>query len=72
MSVELTEERDARVLTIQASGKLTADDYHRFVPEMERLIDKHGKSCQYRLRNHLLVEPQPCYANRDTTCQLRK
>lgn len=43
MSIELIEDRDGKVLTIQASGKLTADDYHRFVPETDRLIEQHGK-----------------------------
>lgn len=44
MSVDITEEHDGKVvLTIKASAKLTRDDYSRFVPQMERLIDRHGK-----------------------------
>ncbi|VAX41484.1 hypothetical protein MNBD_PLANCTO02-3171 [hydrothermal vent metagenome] len=43
MTVELTESYDGKVLTIQMSGKLTAEDYEQFVPLTERLIDQHGQ-----------------------------
>lgn len=42
MAVELREE-EGRVLVVKLSGKLTAQDYEHFVPEVERLIRQHGK-----------------------------
>lgn len=33
----------SNVLSIQASGKFSKEDYERFVPEVERLISKVGK-----------------------------
>jgi hypothetical protein len=41
MSVELHE--DGKILVINLTGKLTKDDYQRFIPEIERLIKKHSK-----------------------------
>jgi len=43
MAIDLIEDHDGKVLTIRASGKLTAEDYHQFVPYTEQLINKHGK-----------------------------
>ncbi|HZT80698.1 MAG TPA: STAS/SEC14 domain-containing protein [Gemmataceae bacterium] len=43
MAVELHEEAAGKALTIKLSGKLTREDYARFVPEVERLIRQHGK-----------------------------
>jgi len=43
MPIELKETHDGKVLTVCVSGKLSADDYHHFVPETERLIEQHGK-----------------------------
>jgi len=43
MSVEFTEEYDGKLLTIQVGDKLTVDDYHQFVPAMERLLAKHDQ-----------------------------
>ena len=42
MAVALNEEHDGKVLTINVSGKLTPEDYDRFVPQTERLIQQHG------------------------------
>jgi len=42
-SLGLHEEDDGRILVVLASGKLSRDDYEHFVPEMERLISRHGK-----------------------------
>jgi len=42
MSLQLTEEKDGKVLAVQVSGKLMKTDYERFVPEFERLIAQHG------------------------------
>jgi hypothetical protein len=43
MSVTLQEEAGGKVLVVKLSGKLTKEDYERFVPEVERLVRQHGK-----------------------------
>ena len=43
MSISLREEAGGRVLVIRLGGKFTKLDYERFVPEVERLIRRHGK-----------------------------
>ncbi len=43
MAVELLQDYDGKVLTIQTSGKLTLEDYHQFVPRIEQIINKHGR-----------------------------
>ena len=43
MPIEIYELNDGKQLEIHVSEKLLADDYKRFVPEFERLIEKHGK-----------------------------
>ncbi len=43
MSIQLKEEVGGRILLIKVSDKLTSEDYKQFVPELERLIEKHGK-----------------------------
>ncbi|MFZ5829184.1 MAG: STAS/SEC14 domain-containing protein [Planctomycetota bacterium] len=43
MSVELEQEQDGRILVIRATGKLTKEDYERFVPEFNGLVGRHGK-----------------------------
>jgi hypothetical protein len=43
MAVRLREENEGRVLVIEASGKVTKEDYEHFVPEVDRLIARHGK-----------------------------
>jgi hypothetical protein len=43
MSISLREEAGGKVLVIRLGGKLTSQDYERFVPEVERLIRRHGK-----------------------------
>lgn len=43
MAVELLKQFDGRLLTIQISGKLHAEDYEHFVPRIEEAIKKHGK-----------------------------
>ena len=42
-TLTLTEKQDGKVLEIQLQGKLTREDYEMFVPDIERLIHKHGK-----------------------------
>jgi hypothetical protein len=43
MSVELHEQAGGKILEVALTGKLTKEDYRHFVPEVERLIKKHGK-----------------------------
>lgn len=43
MSVALHHEVDGKLLNVRVSGKLTKEDYQRFVPEFEKLVDRHGK-----------------------------
>ena len=43
MAVTLNEKNGGKVLEVQVSGKLTHDDYNRFVPAFERLVKQHGK-----------------------------
>jgi hypothetical protein len=43
MAVELREEAAGKILAIKLSGKLTREDYEHFLPEVERLIQQHGK-----------------------------
>jgi hypothetical protein len=43
MATILKEPADGNVLEMQISGKLTHEDYHRFVPEFERLVKEKGK-----------------------------
>lgn len=41
--VELSTDSASNVISLHVSGKLTRDDYAFFVPEVEKLIAKHGK-----------------------------
>lgn len=43
MAAEMHEQADGKVLVIKLTGKLTKDDYERFVPQVERAIKEHGK-----------------------------
>jgi hypothetical protein len=43
MSVKLEHVTDSNVFSVELSGKLTKEDYERFVPEFERAIEEHGK-----------------------------
>jgi hypothetical protein len=46
MSVELLEEAPTKaheIIEIQVTGKLTKEDYRRFVPRIEEMIAQHGK-----------------------------
>jgi hypothetical protein len=51
MSVELNQLDGGKTLEIKISGKLLKEDYERFMPELDRLIDQFGKI-------RLLVEMQ--------------
>lgn len=41
--IEIEEKSWENILTMRLSGKLTKQDYTRFVPEIERMIKAHGK-----------------------------
>jgi hypothetical protein len=43
MPVSLHEEAGGKYLTVNLSGKLTAQDYEHFGAEIDRLIKQHGK-----------------------------
>lgn len=43
MPIKLTEMKDGRALDVAISGKLTGEDYERFIPEFERLAKEHGR-----------------------------
>ena len=43
MAVQLLEENEGKILIIHATGTLTREDYAQFVPEVNRLVQKHGK-----------------------------
>jgi hypothetical protein len=42
MAIDVKEQDGGRILEVQVTGRLTRDDYDRFVPEVERLIGRHG------------------------------
>jgi stage II sporulation SpoAA-like protein len=45
MAIELRQEKSTehKIVVVRASGKLSKEDYERFVPELERLIKEQGK-----------------------------
>jgi SpoIIAA-like len=43
MSLKLAESDGGKVMQVQVSGKLSAEDYKQFVPEFERRLQKDGK-----------------------------
>jgi hypothetical protein len=43
MSVQLSQENDGKVLVVHVKDRLTRQDYAHFVPEVDRLIGRHGK-----------------------------
>ena len=43
MSVKLEECKNGKILVVPVTGRLERADYERFVPEVERLIEQHGK-----------------------------
>lgn len=43
MSVLIIETPDTNVLEFHVSGKLAREDYEKVVPQMEQLIERHGR-----------------------------
>ena len=43
MAVELKELNSGKVLELHLTGRLAKEDYETFVPEVERLVEQHGK-----------------------------
>lgn len=42
-AVTLNEINDGKILEVHLTGKLAKEDYPRFLPAVERLVNKHGK-----------------------------
>jgi hypothetical protein len=43
MAIEISKENEKMILKVKVSDKLSKEDYDRFVPEAESLIEKNGK-----------------------------
>ena len=43
MSMQLIEANGGRLLEVRVSGKLAKEDYGHFLPQLERLVQQHGK-----------------------------
>ena len=43
MSIQLMEEQGGKLLDVRVSGKLSKEDYAEFIPELDRLVIRHGK-----------------------------
>jgi len=43
MSVELSKDANRKVVSVHATGRLTKEDYKRFVPEIETMVKEKGK-----------------------------
>ncbi len=43
MSVKIQKKKDGRIVIVSATGKLAADDYRRFVPDVEEAVRRFGK-----------------------------
>ena len=43
MAIQLNEKNATKVLAVRVSGKLSKEDYERFIPEFEKLVKEHGK-----------------------------
>jgi len=41
--IALKEVNEGKLLEVEMTGKLTSKDYERLVPEVDRLVHKHGK-----------------------------
>jgi len=43
MSLELEKRDDGKILLVRVTGRLDKEDYQQFAPEVERLIQQHGR-----------------------------
>lgn len=43
MAVKMVEQHEGKILELQATNRLTHEDYEQFVPEFERLAKKYSK-----------------------------
>jgi demethylmenaquinone methyltransferase/2-methoxy-6-polyprenyl-1,4-benzoquinol methylase len=43
MTIRFIEKNGERILEVVASGKLTHQDYRRFAPQFDRIVERHGK-----------------------------
>jgi TusA-related sulfurtransferase len=43
MAVKMKDLNSGKVLELHLTGRLAKEDYEKFVPEVERLVEEHGK-----------------------------
>ena len=43
MAIQITEEDNGKVVVVRISGTVQKKDYVKFVPEVDRLVQQHGK-----------------------------
>ena len=43
LSVNVSEKDQGKVMEVQVSGKLSAEDYRKFVPQFERRLQERGR-----------------------------
>ncbi len=43
MTVEIEQFGNGKILLVRVTGQLDKQDYERFAPEVERLVEQHGK-----------------------------
>ena len=43
MVVDMKEQAQGKIIAVRAGGKLSKEDYERFVPEFEQAVQEHGK-----------------------------
>lgn len=43
MTIQLGDKKASKVLEVRVSGKVVKEDYKRFIPEFEKLVQEHGK-----------------------------
>lgn len=43
MTLDMKTEEEGKILRVRCTSKLSKDDYHRFTPMVEELMDQHGK-----------------------------
>jgi hypothetical protein len=43
MAIQITEEDNGKIVVVRISGKVQKEDYVKFVPEVDRLVQQHGK-----------------------------
>lgn len=52
MPVELVKDAEKDLVEIDVSGRLTNEDYHKFVPEVEQFLKEHGGKASLLFNMH--------------------